>query len=130
MPTFYLNSHSATICHSSQLTPNRCPVYSIKELDVQTLKSYIDENRKIRLLDVRSVEEMATGMLPNSEKLPLHTLPLRLNEIGREDMCVLYCRSGARSAQGVGFLMAQGFEQVYNLRGGVIAWARMGFSLS
>lgn len=118
------------MCRSSQLTPNRCPVYSIKELDVQTLKSYIDENRKIRLLDVRSLEEMATGMLPNSEKLPLHTLPLRLNEIDRKDMCVLYCRSGARSAQGVSFLMAQGFEQVYNLRGGVMAWSRMGFSLS
>ncbi len=112
-----------------QTTPNRCPVYSIKELDVQTLKSYLDDKRKIRLLDVRSMEEMATGMLPNAEKLPLHTLPLRLNELNREDVCVLYCRSGARSAQGVGFLMAQGFDEVYNLRGGIMAWARMGLPL-
>lgn len=105
-------------------------MYSIKELDVQTLKSYLDENRKIRLLDVRSMEEMAAGMLPNAEKLPLHTLPLHVNDISRDEVCVLYCRSGARSAQGVGFLMAQGFDQVYNLRGGIMSWARMGFPLS
>ena len=104
-------------------------MYSIKELDVQTLKSYLDDKRKIRLLDVRSMEEMAAGMLPNAEKLPLHTLPLRINELSREDVCVLYCRSGARSAQGVGFLMAQGFDEVYNLRGGIMAWARMGLPL-
>jgi rhodanese-related sulfurtransferase len=104
-------------------------VYSIKELDVQTLKSYLDENRKIRLLDVRSMEEMSAGMLPNAEKLPLHTLPLRINDLSREDVCVLYCRSGARSAQGVGFLMAQGFDEVYNLRGGIMAWTRMGLPL-
>lgn len=104
-------------------------MYSIKELDVQTLKSYLDDKRKIRLLDVRSMEEMAAGMLPNAEKLPLHTLPLRINELNREDVCVLYCRSGARSAQGVGFLMAQGFDEVYNLRGGIMAWARMGLPL-
>lgn len=104
-------------------------MYSIKELDVQTLKSHLDGNLKVRLLDVRSMEEMAGGVLPNAEKIPLHTLPLRLNEIGRDDVCVLYCRSGARSAQGVGFLMAQGFDQVYNLRGGIMAWARMGFPL-
>ena len=105
-------------------------MYSIKELDAQALKAYIDDKRKIRLLDVRSIEEMAAGMLPNSEKLPLHTLPARLNDIDREELCVLYCRSGARSAQGVGFLMAQGFEHVYNLRGGVIAWARMGYGFN
>lgn len=102
---------------------------SIKELDVQTLKSYLDEKRQIRLLDVRSIEEMSAGMLPNAEKLPLHTLPLHLNEISRDDVYVLYCRSGARSAQGAGFLMAQGFEQVYNLRGGIMSWVRMGFPL-
>lgn len=104
-------------------------MYSIKELDVDTLKTYIDEGKNIRLLDVRSVAEMATGIIPNAEKLPLHTLPVRLNEIGNDDLCVLYCRSGARSAQGVGFMAAQGFDNVYNLRGGVIAWQRMGHSL-
>lgn len=104
-------------------------MFGIKELDVNTLQSYIDEGKNIRLLDVRGVAEMAQGMIPSAEKLPLHTLPARLNEIDSDEMTVLYCRSGARSAQGVGFMAQQGFENVYNLRGGIIAWAQNGMPL-
>lgn len=104
-------------------------MFSIKELDAATLKAYLDEGKSIRLLDVRSIAEMGAGMIPNAEKLPLHTLPVRMNEIENDDVCILYCRSGARSAQGVGFMAAQGFDNVYNLRGGVIAWQQNGFSL-
>jgi rhodanese-related sulfurtransferase len=103
---------------------------TIKELDVTQLKDQLDQGKTIRLIDVRSLEEMAAGMIPNAEKLPLHTLPLRLNDLSNDEHYVLYCRSGARSAQGVGFLMAQGFQNVYNLRGGIISWARMGLPLA
>jgi len=102
---------------------------NIKELDVNALQSYFDEGKKIRLLDVRGVGEMAQGMIPNAEKLPLHTLPARLNEICADEVTVLYCRSGARSAQGVGFMAQQGFDNVYNLRGGIMAWAQNGMPL-
>ena len=102
---------------------------NIKELDVNALQSYFDEGKKIRLLDVRGVGEMAQGMIPNAEKLPLHTLPARLNEISADEVTVLYCRSGARSAQGVGFMAQQGFDNVYNLRGGIMAWAQNGMPL-
>lgn len=104
-------------------------MFGVKELDVKTLQSYIDEGKKIRLLDVRGIGEMAQGMIPNAEKLPLHTLPARLNEIEAEEFTVLYCRSGARSAQGVGYMAQQGFDNVYNLRGGIIAWAQNGMPL-
>ena len=105
-------------------------MFNVKELDVATLQSYIDEGKKIRLLDVRGIGEMVQGMIPNAEKLPLHTLPVRLNEIDTEELTVLYCRSGARSAQGVGYMAQQGFENVYNLRGGIIAWVQNGMPLS
>ena len=104
-------------------------MFGVKELDVGTLQSYIDEGKKIRLIDVRGIGEMAQGMITNAEKLPFHTLPARLNEMDVEEMTVLYCRSGARSAQGVGYMAQQGFDNVYNLRGGIIAWAQKGMSL-
>jgi len=104
-------------------------MFGVKELDVNKLQSYLDEGKKVRLLDVRGIGEMAQGMIPNAEKLPLHTLPARLNEIDANEMTVLYCRSGARSAQGVGFMAQQGFDNVYNLRGGIIAWAQNGMPL-
>ena len=49
-------------------------MYGIKELDVDTLQSYLQEGRALRLLDVRGIAEMEQGMIPNAEKLPLHTL--------------------------------------------------------
>jgi rhodanese-related sulfurtransferase len=104
-------------------------MFGVKEVDVNMLQSYFDEGKKIRLLDVRGIGEMAQGMIPNAEKLPLHTLPARLNEIGADEITVLYCRSGARSAQGVGYMAQQGFDNVYNLRGGIIAWAQNGMPL-
>ena len=104
-------------------------MFGINEVDVDTLQSYIDEGKKFRLIDVRGIAEMAQGMIPNAEKLPLHTLPARLQDIDTDEMTILYCRSGARSAQGVGFMAQQGFENVYNLRGGIIAWAQKGMPL-
>jgi len=104
-------------------------MHSVKPLDVHTLNTYINEGKNIRLIDVRSIAEMQRGMLPTAEKLPLHTLPVRLNEISSDDICVLYCRTGARSAQGVGFMAAQGYENVYNLTGGIMAWQQKGMSL-
>ena len=104
-------------------------MYSIKEVDVHALKDLIDQGKNVRLIDVRSIAEMAAGIIPNAEKLPLHTLPARLHEIDSDDHCVLYCRSGARSAQGVGFMAAQGFDNVFNLRGGIMAWQQLGMPL-
>ena len=101
-------------------------MFGIKEMDVDTLHSHIEDGKRIRLIDVRGIAEMAQGMIPNAEKLPLHTLPARMNEIDSDELTVLYCRSGARSAQGVGYMAQQGFDNVYNLRGGIIAWAQTG----
>ncbi len=101
----------------------------IKELEVDALKELMDKGQPVRLIDVRSMPEMNGGIIPQAEKLPLHTLPVRLNEIDDKEMCVLYCRSGARSAQAVGFMAAQGYENVYNLRGGIIAWHSSGLPI-
>jgi len=104
-------------------------MFGIKELDVNALQNHFNEGKKIRLLDVRSMGEIAQGVIPNAEAFPLNALPARLNEIDAEEITVLYCRSGARSGQGVGFMTQQGFDNVYNLRGGVMAWAQNGMPI-
>jgi hypothetical protein len=58
--------------------------------------------------------------------MPMHLIPLRLNEMPRDRDLVLYCRSGARSYQACAYMMQQGYHRVLNLRGGIIAWARHG----
>jgi len=78
------------------------------------------------LIDVRTDREVERGLIPGALHIPLHMLPARLEEIGHGCPVVLYCQSGARSAQASSFLAGNGWEQVYNLAGGFSGWAARG----
>jgi rhodanese-related sulfurtransferase len=102
-------------------------MYNIKELDVEAL----DGNREqIHLIDVRTVGEVSRGVIDGAVHIPLHLLPLRASEIPKDKPVVIYCNSGARSAQACAFMAAKGFENMHNLSGGILAWARSGKPLA
>jgi len=84
---------------------------------------------EIRLIDVRSTAEAAQGIIEGAEVIPLHTVPMRVDEFRDQRDVVLYCHSGARSAQACQFLAAQGIDNLYNLDGGILVWAGAGFPL-
>ncbi|MGC2164819.1 MAG: rhodanese-like domain-containing protein [Gallionella sp.] len=84
----------------------------------------------IRLVDVRTDAEIAQGKIPQGEVLPLHLIPLKLTEMDKNTTTVFYCRSGGRSAQAAAFVAANGFTDVYNLQGGIIAWAGAGLPIA
>lgn len=104
-------------------------MFGIKEIDSQTLAAWQKEGKTFRILDVRSPVEFMQGMIAKGEPLPLHLLPLRADELENDVDTVIYCRSGARSAQACAFLMARGHDRVFNLRGGIMDWVRTGNSL-
>lgn len=81
---------------------------------------------KVRLVDVRTEAEIARGYICGATKLPLHLLPLKLNELDVKAPTVFYCQMGGRSAQAAAFAVAHGFAEVYNLQGGITAWAQSG----
>ena len=101
----------------------------IKEIEANELKQRIDAGDDIELLDIRSAAEIAQGVLPNSQHVPMHLIPLRMNDFPKNKDVVLYCRSGARSYHACNYLMQQGVTNVINLRGGIIAWARSGYEI-
>ncbi len=78
------------------------------------------------LVDVRTDAEVARGHIQGALRLPLHLLPLRLHELDAGAPTVFYCQMGGRSAQAAAFAAAQGFSEVYNLQGGITAWAQSG----
>jgi len=99
----------------------------VKEIEAPELARWIeDHGDSIRVIDVRQHPEIAAGTVPGAAAVPLHTLPIRLNDLSRQQKLVMVCRSGARSAQACMFLAQQGFDEVYNLRGGMMAWAQNG----
>jgi rhodanese-related sulfurtransferase len=79
-------------------------------------------------IDVREPEERDAAYIPGTEFVPIaeaaETLLRRFP--GRDSTIVLSCHSGARSGHLTAWMRAQGYEDVHNLRGGILAWAREG----
>lgn len=82
------------------------------------------EKRKedIFLLDVRTPEEYALGSIEGSVNIPLDELREHLDELPRDKEIVIYCSIGLRGYVGLRILKGHGFEQVYNLTGGLKLW--------
>lgn len=102
-------------------------MFGIKEIDAATLQEKLAKGEKLRLIDVRSEGEFAQGIIPGAEFMPLHTVPLKLDELKASvDPIVFYCRSGNRSGQACFFLKQNTGVEALNLSGGIIAWYHSG----
>jgi adenylyltransferase/sulfurtransferase len=95
----------------------------MNELTVQDLKKMRDAGTPHQLIDVREVHEYEISNI-GGEHIPMSLIPLNIDKIRRDIPVVLQCRSGGRSGQITRFLEAQGFTNVSNLQGGILAWAR------
>ena len=80
----------------------------------------------VYLLDVREPDEWEAGHAPGAHHLPMMEVPARMAEIPSDTEVVVVCRSGGRSGQVVSYLMANGWENVRNLDGGMQSWAAQG----
>lgn len=83
--------------------------------------------QKILLVDVRNDDEVARGIIPSGQHLPLAMIPVKFESLNGDQPLVFYCHSGMRSAQAAAFVASKGRNQVYNLRGGVLAWGKAGY---
>lgn len=83
---------------------------------------------QVQIIDVREPEEFGQGLghIEGARLLPLGQLEARAAELARDRPIVTVCRSGARSARAAAILAKAGFEQVANLRGGMLRWRAEG----
>jgi rhodanese-related sulfurtransferase len=95
-------------------------------LDPAGLQALLKDAAPPRLIDVRTAAETARGVIPGALHIELSALPARMSELDRDAPCVLYCLSGARSAQGCAYLARCGFRRLYHLDGGIAAWGKAG----
>lgn len=94
----------------------------MKEISVQELKELRESGADFQLVDVREENEYEIAEI-GGELIPMGTVPENLNKISKDKQVVVHCRSGKRSGNIVRFLEAQGYDNVYNLAGGILAWA-------
>ncbi|NIR58013.1 MAG: rhodanese-like domain-containing protein [Gammaproteobacteria bacterium] len=76
------------------------------------------------MLDIRDPKEYREGHIINAKHVPLGELDRRVKELERykDRPVVAYCRTGQQSARACALLEKQGFQPVYNLKGGIQAW--------
>ena len=92
------------------------------DVTVEELKSRLDGDDSVLLVDVREQREFEICRIPGSVLIPLGELPARMSELdGHADM-VVHCKSGARSAKAVAILRDAGYTHARNLQGGILAW--------
>ncbi len=97
---------------------------TMKEITVQELKEMMDSGADFQLIDVREPHEYDICNL-EGELIPQAEIPRNVEKISRDKKVVVHCRSGARSGNMVQWLEANHkFENLYNLKGGILAWAR------
>jgi rhodanese-related sulfurtransferase len=104
-------------------------MFGVREIDPNQLEA-LKANGSLQLIDVRTEAEFAQAKIEGSTHIPLHMLPLKMQDLQKSEPIVFYCRSGARSAQACAWLMSQGVSNVYNLSGGIMNWARSGKALA
>jgi len=97
------------------------PVDTITPDEVRSLIKEKDTDEYC-LLDVRQPAEYAQGHLPGARLIPLAELPHRLNEMDPDRYTVVYCRSGSRSRSAVMLLKGAGFNNIYNMDGGIMVY--------
>jgi sulfur-carrier protein adenylyltransferase/sulfurtransferase len=98
---------------------------TIPEITVTDLKARLDAGEPVTIIDVREPHEWEIANLGahGARLLPLGEVVDRADEIPREGTVVLQCRSGSRSGNAVAYLQQQGWTNLYNLKGGILAWA-------
>lgn len=94
----------------------------IKETTVQELKQLKDTHANFLLLDVREPFEYDICNL-DGKLIPLKTLGEHMGELDMNQQIIVHCRSGGRSSNAVELLQQNGFTNVSNLKGGILAWA-------
>jgi rhodanese-related sulfurtransferase len=95
----------------------------MQEISAAELQQEMADGQVV-LLDVREDDEVAVSILPGAIHIPMNSVPSRVGELDPLKPTVVICRAGARSAKVAEFLVDYGFQQVFNLTGGMKSWAQ------
>lgn len=93
----------------------------MKEVTVQELKDMMDRSEEFQLIDVREPFEYEVSNL-NGLNIPLAGILIEADKVSKDVPVIIQCRSGKRSAQAVMLLEQQGYTNLANLQGGILAW--------
>ncbi|MFD2670250.1 rhodanese-like domain-containing protein [Marinicrinis sediminis] len=94
----------------------------VKTISTQAVKEQLAEQANVHYIDVREHEEVAEGKIAEAAHIPMGEIPDRLSEIPKDKTVVFICRSGARSGRVCEYLLMNGYDNVLNMEGGMLAY--------
>ncbi len=97
---------------------------AVKDLSIEEYREQFEGKDSYQLIDVREIDEWQAVRLPNITNIPMSEIETRFNEIRQDKPVILVCRTGGRSQMAGEFLVANGFDNVYNLLEGTLGWVR------
>lgn len=95
-----------------------------KNIDSRELKSIIKDNKSYIIIDVRTNQEYKNGHIDKAKNIPVSEFRNKINTISKykDKTVIVYCASGARSKSAASILYKEGFENIYNLKGGMYSY--------
>lgn len=104
---------------------------TFNQLNAQEVKSLLDQNRDLVLLDVRSPEEYARNRIKESVNLPYETITNGIGKLvpDKKTKIVVYCLSGSRSVVAAQSLTEAGYLNVFNMENGLLGWRANAYPL-
>ncbi len=96
---------------------------------VEDFQAMADDRHAI-VLDVREPDEFARGHIPGARLMPLRTVLDVGPDLARDRRLLLACRSGRRTQRAMHMLLSMGFEDVFGLHGGILAWRAEGLPVA
>lgn len=97
---------------------------SYQDLSVEDFKNGFETEANAVIIDVRTPAELAEGQIDGHILINVMdpSFPNKINELEKSTPYYIYCRSGSRSGQVCNYMAGLGFEKLYNLEGGIMAW--------
>jgi adenylyltransferase/sulfurtransferase len=97
---------------------------NVPELTVQAIKEKLDAGEELVLIDVREPAELGISQIEHALHIPMSQLDQRRDEVPRDQLVILFCRSGIRSGNAIAALQEAGYSNLVNMVGGINAWAQ------
>ena len=104
----------------------------IKDITVEEAYNLIEENEDntdFMIIDARTPDEYASGHIENSVLIDINgdDFEAKIGKLDKEDKYLVYCLKGGRSRNAVNYMQEQGFQEAYNMLGGIDDWKNAGF---
>ena len=112
------------------------PLQTVGQMDVHTLHHRLSTNG-LQVLDVRSADEWHDGHIATAHHMtytsmvPQLTAPAQIGNLAipKDNSIGVVCATGQRSSTAIGLLLQHGWHHLYNVTGGMVAWADAGFEM-